>query len=237
MGKGADLLAAQGIVDLEDAGCPNCHDTGVLIVLEDGREYARRCVPCAVRAWDKLAAARFKAGLTWPLWVKRPELRDVVKSLWEWEGSPWCVLLHGDDKRGSDNRGAGKTHAAIATARRWVERGRYASAWHWPSYMQRMRASMTDESLTPAPPDVFDGLLVIDDVGERDVHGQPERAPTRWEVELLTLIVTVREAASRPTIVTTNLGLAELNRKFYRSADRMASGLRLRWVAESWRRR
>jgi DNA replication protein DnaC len=119
--------------------------------------------------------------------------------------------------------GRGKTHLAIAVARRWLERGQAVRYSFVPKMLAELRHGYDREDeyaydaqltmLCTMP------LLLLDDLGV-------ER-PTDWAIEQLQTIINERYIAQLPLIVTTNRPLDDL-----RGDEEHRIGSRLR--RESW---
>jgi len=189
-----------------------------------GREVWRRCVSCTL--------ARFVGRLgragehSWDNWQSRPELVAQVQDLCAWRRTPWAVCLHAGC--GATNLGAGKTHALIATAREWIIRGAGPKYHVVADIVDRNRRAIGDESVSVPDVESWDDLVLLDDLGAE--------APTPYAAEIVDRIMDERYGREYPTLIATNLSLAELERRYRRVADRLHEGRLLEWVAPSWRR-
>lgn len=115
-------------------------------------------------------------------------------------------------------RGTGKTRAAYACMRAWLARLQTVVLWSVPALVEElrmqavqdaMRGTMLMRRLTKS-----EGLVILDDLGAEK--------PTEFSTQQLFIIIEEREKWERPTLVTTELKMAELA---IRLADRIASRL------------
>jgi DNA replication protein DnaC len=136
------------------------------------------------------------------------------------------VCLHAG--HGATNLGSGKTHALIATAREWIERGTDPRYYLVAEIVNRHRLSFGDESVNPPDVGGREDLVLLDDLGAE--------ASTSFTVEIVDRIVDERYRRGYPTLIATNLSLAELEARYRRVADRLHEGRLLEWEAPSWRR-
>lgn len=131
----------------------------------------------------------------------------------DWDGT--CnVLLVG-------NVGAGKTHAAVALARTVHDRGGSVAFWPVVELLDALRPSGDEKAMDRA---LAVDVLVLDDLGlER---------PSDWTFERLYALVNRRWLEQRPTIVTSNLPVDELEAavgapmwsRLYHGALRLSAG-------------
>jgi len=134
----------------------------------------------------------------------------------------------------SGNVGAGKTHAAVALLRdaatRDERKGRFVQA---TALFLELRASFGQAGFSEEQ--VFgkylaNSVLVIDDLGAEKVS---DYVRASWYH-----IIEARYAEMRPTVVTSNLSLAEISAAYGdRIASRIASGFVLNFRGEDWRLR
>jgi DNA replication protein DnaC len=111
----------------------------------------------------------------------------------QWLADPTCNLLL------LGSVGVGKTHAALAAARAWLEG--HGRAW-WFTPVPKLLADIRPSADHPNA--AFDRairvpLLVLDDLGG-------ERS-TEWTLEWLYIIINQRWLDQRPTIATSNLAV------------------------------
>lgn len=106
-------------------------------------------------------------------------------------------------------RGTGKTQAATLLCAEAARAGHTALRLDWGRFARRVRASYSDASLPhedrQVEAAVAPALLLLDDVGAAD------RATDHNE-RLLTAVIGERHDRGRPTLLTANLGRAELER-------------------------
>lgn len=151
---------------------------------------------------DAGVPARY-AECSWGTWATPRGLAGICKQLRRWSGAGQesTALLVGPT-------GTGKTHLAVATMRRWVEAGRggamFVSAG---DLLRRLRAAMDGgpgagetELLRVARA----RLLALDDL----LAGGGRVTP--WAAETLSYLICQRYAEKLPTIITTNVGLAQI---------------------------
>jgi hypothetical protein len=190
----------------------------------DGHQRARRCPKCASRAFLQRIG---REDCTWKTWEDMPALADQVALLREWKGKfPWSVLLHAE--KGEANFGAGKTHAVIATAVEWIERGRDVQYWFVPDLVDQCRHAIADNSMNLSTFGEYKHLVVFDDLGAE--------ARTDWTRELIDRVLDLRYRRSLPTLIASNLDLVSLEDRYPRALSRMCEGLRLVWNAPDRRR-
>jgi DNA replication protein DnaC len=140
------------------------------------------------------------------------EAYKAALALSEGGEATWLVLQGGWD--------VGKTHLAIATARRWLARGISARYIVVPELLDELRRAFDpDSSITY---DVqFDfyknvGLLVLDDLGME--------SSTRWAQEKLDMLIDWRYVRRLPLLVTTNLEFSEMSPRIASRLQRFVPG-------------
>lgn len=127
-------------------------------------------------------------------------------------GEAWCAFLQGK----SD---VGKTHLAIAAMHAYhdggLERSRF---WTVPDFLEHIRRYCVREHWEP---NVLlrdymerDILLVLDDLGVENA--------TDWAAEQLYRVINARRDNELPTIVTSNLSLADVGERI---VSRLKTGL------------
>ena len=149
----------------------------------------------------------FKIERAFPVPVK------VLKS-WQGEGEPICCIC--------GPAGTGKTHMAVATVLRWIAaRGYGARFLVVPEWLQEIKGgfgSGDSFTLLHRAQSSSTKLLVLDDLGAE--------LATDWVRDTVYSVVNHRYNELLPTIVTTNLTLAEISQNYHdRLASRLASGL------------
>lgn len=105
--------------------------------------------------------------------------------------------------------GSGKTHIAVAILRAVVERGFSGRYCNVVDLLDDLRATF-EPNAPQSGMEIIDGvvaadLVVLDDLGAE--------APTGWVHDRLYQIINRRYEESRPTLVTTNLTLDDLDRQ------------------------
>src|SRR5690606_37387974 len=136
-----------------------------------------------------------------------------LQAIREWDGSTG-LYVHGTP-------GGGKSHLAFARIREMIRDGRSVFAADWASYLRRIRR--TFDRPGESEHDIGDAvakaeIVLIDDLGAG--------SPTPWAAEQLWSLVNGRYRLGLPLVVTSNLPLGELARKFKGAeGDRVASRL------------
>lgn len=228
--------------DAEVYDCPLCRDSGFLI--EDGR--AR---PCACRAQAQLLERKRAAGLTarlrrmrfdsFELRVYPDDLKlqnSSYRALAELAltdarqfaaaclrgGEPGSMLFEGEV-------GCGKTHLAAAIANELLEHGMEALFLVVPEFLDRLRASYRRENEGLDETEIIKRayeapVLILDDLGAHNY--------TEWVSNKLFTIINHRYNRGLPCVITTNLGLMELEKNIgERATSRMLETCRIRRLA------
>ena len=120
--------------------------------------------------------------------------------------------------------GVGKTHLAVAIYRELIVQGKVVSEnvkfVTAPELLLEIKKTFTDSSITTES-DVIDrysnaDLLILDDLGSEKT--------TEFAIQSLYLVIDRRNRNMRPTIITTNLSLKEIEEKLdARIASRLSS--------------
>lgn len=213
------------------ADCPICHGGGWVHPLKGGKpDYASavRC-RCARQADEERRQKLYLkfCGLpantedrTFEKFKVTPELKTAYDAANDLVAGKLTFLTLG---AGSDR---GKTHLAIAVCRRWMERGKVAKYVFVPLLLNELRAGINQEGENSYK-NKLDfymkvELLVLDDMGVEN--------ETNWVVQELETIIDYRYINSLPTMVTTNLSMAELNAKY--KSERITTRLQRHKSAE-----
>lgn len=116
-------------------------------------------------------------------------------------GERWCVALIG-------GFGNGKTHLAIGTVLEWGRRGKVGVFVKVPDWLAMMRAHAVPREGEYSSEEILDNwsicpLLALDDLGVEKT--------TEWGAEQLYRLLDRRYDARRPTVVTSNARVEELD--------------------------
>lgn len=111
----------------------------------------------------------------------------------------WLTLCGGVD--------CGKSHLAIAIARKWLERGLPARFIVVPQLLDDLRQGYHPDADMSYEQEFYNfknvDLLVLDDLGME--------SSTNWAQEKLDMLVDYRYTNELPLVVTTNLGMSEVS--------------------------
>lgn len=219
--------------------CPACW--------EDIQEHSRRMRKAERQEASRIARQAYIEGL-----LEQSRLgaryRDCTFQNWqEVQGAGPAVKVCGEFAQSyGENKGegliltgptgCGKTHLAAAVVREWAEQGYAAVFQSVPELLARLRATYDKSSEDAGEAAIMDALadadlLVLDDVGAEK--------PSAWTEERLYLLIDRRYRDNKPTILTTNLDAAALEKALgSRAMDRLLETCRIvRIQATSYRRR
>ncbi len=142
---------------------------------------------------DALAAFQEESFETFQLWL--PGVQEAYDAALHWASMPqgWLVL--------AGSNGCGKTHLAVAIAKRCLENGSTVLFAIVPDLLDRLRAAFA-----PTAEETYDEefarmreveVLILDDLGSEQSTG--------WAMEKLFQLLNYRYNARMATIITTNM--------------------------------
>jgi hypothetical protein len=193
----------------------------------DGLPTMRRCIGCV----EKNIVRQFgEEPRTWLNWQPRPELELAVEQLRSWPNAwrsdrLWGCLLHAPDEQG--NYGAGKSHAAQATAHEFAAMGLMVRYVMWVEYLSGLRSQFGEDGTRATPLAEFDGLLIMDDLGAEQ--------QSAWKQECVKLVTDLRYRRRLPTLIATNLDVPVIEKRYPGLYSRCHEGLVIPWWAPDWR--
>lgn len=196
--------------------CPLCGDTGYADGKMCGCQLALlQKYACKLLSDNTpLASSRFD-NFDLSLYPKQKDKSglspyDCMRDIYE-----YCAAYADDFGEGSanlylcGNTGLGKTHLSLAIANKVIEKGFgvvYDSAQKLLSRLERERFSRTEAENETEGPVLNCELLILDDLGAE--------FDTRFTSAEICNIVNTRLLAGRPTIISSNLGLKELEKRY-----------------------
>ncbi len=174
-------------------------DPALAQVVEVGGESAPRYLAIGAMTRDRVAAFTFEAfqpdgiGLD-P--AQRAGLRDAFLKARDWGESPegWFVLMGAT--------GCGKTHLAAAIANARLAAGDRVAFVNVPDLLDALRPGREGDAVTLLQTIREVPVLILDDLGAQK--------STPWAEEKLYQLLNHRHLARLHTVVTTNLGLREM---------------------------
>ncbi len=124
------------------------------------------------------------------------------------------LLLHG-------TTGVGKTHLAFSIGSHISDKGYWPYFINWVDFLTKIKRSWNDENLHESIikyPVLTRPIVIIDDIGA-EMMGRGEQ---NWVSEILYEIVRTRSEAQSPTVITSNLNLDAMSKRY---TDRVTSRL------------
>jgi DNA replication protein DnaC len=205
---------------MASAKCPQCGDTGWVLTERDGATSARRC-ECSIAArsqetWEQAhIPPNFRADSFDNFRViaaqEHPAAHRILQQAMT-IASGYAVEFPAVDKPGllfAGEAGCGKTHLAVATVRRLIEKGFSAVFWDYQTLLEAIRASYDPEtrgSNKDAYQSSLDAeILLLDDLGAY--------RSSDWVEDVVTGIITHRCNHRKPLIATTNLPDTEMGQR------------------------
>lgn len=206
--------------DAQDT-CPICSGTGLVTFdvpvghPDFGKAFPCRCQQTAIESrrvsrlrsmsnLDAVAEMTFQAFVVEPAAYNQEQyarLRTAYEQAWRYANNPTGWLIF------QGNYGSGKTHLAVAIANHQLTLGKSVVFMTIPDLLDHLRAAFGPETDLPYD-ELFNRLrnaplLVLDDLGTE--------SPTPWAKEKLFQLINHRYVQKLPTVITTNVDLAELD--------------------------
>ena len=192
--------------------CPHCGDTGYVLIERDGMTSAKRC-ECraetrAETIWQTSGIPTNFQNDTFdnfrvPTNQEHPNAHDILSSAMT-IASGYAREFPLVDKPGllfAGDPGCGKTHLAVATIRRLIEKGSDTVFWDYQTLIGQIFASFDSEtrgSNKDAYQSALDAeVLMLDDLGAY--------RSSDWVEDVVAGIITHRCNHRKPLIATTNL--------------------------------
>lgn len=113
----------------------------------------------------------------------------------------------------SGNPGVGKTYLAAALTRGWIESGEYPRYMHEKTLFSHLRQAMAQNHDYDAEiRRLCDAkYFILDDLGSSRSGDVNHASMTDWQKEVLLSFLDIRSASMKPTLITTNFGMKEIN--------------------------
>jgi DNA replication protein DnaC len=208
--------------------CPHCGDTGWIVTETDGVVTGR---PCACREaartsenWEASGIPPNYANDSFdnfriPSVAEHPVAHRILQQAMVLAAT-YTSEFPLTERPGlifAGDAGCGKTHLAVATVRRLIEKGFSTVFWDYQTLLERIRASYNEEtrgSDRNAYQSALDAeVLLLDDLGAY--------RSSDWVEDVVTGIITYRCNHKKPLIATTNLPDEQMGGK---EAKRLAEG-------------
>ncbi len=211
---------------LAEYNCGLCHDRGWLVpdVPFDHPDFGRLVRCECMKYFDEqerrerfLRLCRLPRGSearTFDTFEIRPGLEEAYQAALDVaEGKlKWLTLMSEVDR--------GKSHLAIAIARRWLERKRPARYVAVPELLDELRKGYHPDADMSYDEEFYFlknvDLLVLDDLGME--------ATTPWVKEKLDTLVNYRSENALPLVVTTNLSFEQMSERIASRLQRVPFG-------------
>ena len=199
---------AESVIQEADGVCQKCHGYG-FVLIDDGTAVPCECLP------SKMIEELQKQTMVPPKFANKTlanfETPDKVRKLLREKATefhqnfkPLSEQHNGILMVGST--GSGKTHLSIAILKEVVAKGYTGLYYNVPELLNDLRDTYHQDS-AQVEEDILSraagvDLLVLDDLGAERTSG--------WVRDRLYLIINRRYESLKPTIITTNLGMREL---------------------------
>lgn len=137
--------------------------------------------------------------------VQLPE--ENTEMILNWKESDTGVFLF------SGNPGVGKTYLAASLVKAWLEAGEIPRYMHEKTLFSHLRQSMNqnfdyDMEIRRLCDSKY---FILDDLGSSRSGDISHASMTDWQKEVLLTFLDIRSASMKPTLITTNFGIKEIN--------------------------
>lgn len=200
--------------------CELCNGRGWVVLLGQGNGSARRCECYTSRPIEtrlrEAGVGEDLIGASWDTWEgARPDLGG-------WPESAVCLTLAGKTRRG-------KSHIAAAIAREWIKSGLRVKFIEVTELLEELKGRFGEGAQPDLLPQITSpDLLILD-----DAYAHQE---TRWADSMVSRWIRARFREQKALIVTTNLGLLEIEQIEPRLRSRLESSVFLPLVGKEFRK-
>lgn len=113
----------------------------------------------------------------------------------------------------SGNPGVGKTYLAAALVKAWIESREIPRYMHEKTLFSHLRQTMNqnfdyDAEIRRLCDSKY---FILDDLGSSRSGDTNHASMTDWQKEVLLTFLDIRSASMKPTLITTNFGMKEIN--------------------------